>query len=155
MTSPSDDQSGVLTALLTAVQELSAEVALLRKEVDIADRLRKWSVRLTAAVAFLFLIGCTFGTVQYLRISGAVAQGQQNETTACENANENRASNLLLWSKVLTLSQESAHSQAVKDEIDLLLGWTAVLYAPHDCTDVTKTPEVPTIADYPAHHPVG
>lgn len=74
------------------------------------------------------------------------ATDQENAVIACENANESRAANLSLWTYVLDLSaasRDEVPTPAEQERLDDFRAWVTKLYAPRDCSDLSKRYEIP------------
>lgn len=64
--------------------------------------------------------------------------------TQCLNANEARAANLLLWNTVLDpANREEQPTPEELERIDAFREWVAALFAPRDCSDLSKRYEIP------------
>jgi len=80
----------------------------------------------------------------------AEEQNRENAVTACLNGNESRAANLSLWNFVLELSAVSREEEPTPAEAKRLAdfkAWVASLYAPRDCSDLSRKYPIPPPPD--------
>lgn len=77
------------------------------------------------------------------------------QVQACENANESRAAQLVLWNFVIDVSSvpdpgEKPPTEAEQAAREDIRDWLEELFAPRDCSDLTreyKIPDPPPLID--------
>lgn len=129
------------TQLAGQVQGLRASLTVSQEQTDRIDRqarsgrLRTW---LLAAVVLVLLVL----SVQVYRTAEA---NNDNAVTNCQNANESRASTLLLWNFFIDASEANPSNQAPDQQVavERIRSWIAQLYAPRDCSQLDKQYKVP------------
>lgn len=88
-----------------------------------------------------------------LRVS---VENRSNAVTACQNANDQREANRTLWVFVLTVS--AANRTEPQTEQQKLISekfrvWVTQLFAPRDCSDLSKKYKIPPPPDIPGLTP--
>ncbi len=135
--------------LLTATNVLSRRVAALSVNLDVSARQARHTRIVGAVVALVVMVVAVFGyrliteVSQATKDNAALSQANtDNQTQNCLNANESRAGSLALWTTVLNYVKASA-SNKDREQLDSLQTWINALYAPRDCSDLSKTYTVP------------
>lgn len=134
--------------LTEATRELTAKVAEMDKHLAISrkqtNKLR-WLVVGVAVVAVFSLVACVAVGLLYRDLHQAVDDNTANAVTNCENANQSREANRILWGYVLDVS--AANGEQGDDERDALLaslrGWINELYESRDCQDLSRKYPLP------------
>lgn len=74
---------------------------------------------------------------------------KETQVQTCENGNEAREGHLLLWNFVIDLSASSTDpdeeppTAAERAALEQIRDWLEELFAPRDCSDLTKEYELP------------
>jgi len=132
------------TDLLGAVNSLSRNVVTLTQKLDVASRIAKQNRLLTGALALIVVVITVFGGWQWHRVSEAVQLNQANAVQQCENANDSRAANHVLWDFVLRLSAaDEVPTEEEAANLKALRKWIGQLYAPHDCDNLSEVYPIP------------
>lgn len=141
--------------LLAAVQELTRSVADLADHLSVsqdqAARVEKqakrtrWLTWVVLGLVLLSLSGVTFTAVVLDKVSEAVDDSQANAVISCQNANEARIANKILWDFLIDASlaqdSQSPESRALLVE---LKDFITALYAQRDCSDLSKKYVLPS-----------
>jgi hypothetical protein len=138
-------QQSELEELTEVVRELSLQVDILIKRLTI-DRRTVRRLRLlswfTVAVASLSIIGVIITGVLYFQVRDAVNGNKQAAVAGCQNANEARNGNLVLWQVILQANQKTQTPKQRK-QAKLFSDWINKLYAAHDCNHLNKKYPIP------------
>lgn len=142
-----DEHGDDYTDLLTATRALSESVVALRRHVQLSQRTtrRLTVVTVLVTVLALFALG---GVIVSVNLYGKL---QANAKTNCENNNESRLANQVLWTKVIDLSRVGDDMSEPETEIlDTYQEWIDRLYAPRDCDDLSREYPIPPPPTIPA-----
>lgn len=144
-----------IDALLEATHELAEKVRGLGEHLSVSqdqanrtERQAKRSKYLTkwvAVLAAISLIGVIGTVIALAQVQDAVDSNKVNSVVNCENANQSRSANLALWTFILEASA-AQNTERTPEQIELIEKirvWVAQLYAPHDCSDLSKTYDLP------------
>jgi hypothetical protein len=151
--SPSEPGASDLTGdpadLITAVNNLTDRVETLTDRLNVSQRQTKAIDRQQRLILFLFVAGLMlagafilFGAIQWGRVTDTVEATQGNAVQGCENANETRAGQRLLWKTLFGLSQPAGPEEAKR--MKALQDWIDALFAERDCTDLGREYPLPT-----------
>lgn len=135
-------------------RQLAAEAATLNEELHrLTERLNlsqqqvrrmRWLTVLTAALAVLAIVGGVVSIQLWHNVHEAAHATQLAQVQNCRNNNEAREANLKLWGFILDASEQAPGRTAQqRAQIKRLRAWVALLYAPRDCKDLTKTYPIP------------
>jgi len=75
----------------------------------------------------------------------ATTENQSNAMVACQNANESRKANKILWLFVLEVSSQQKRNQNAQQELisEKFRAWIIDLYADHDCSQLDLKYPIP------------
>lgn len=138
----SEDEQAVLGRIEVAIGTLSDNTKALTERIDVTARVNRRTRVLQVVIAIVVIAVIIFGTTQWHRVTGAIDGNSANAISVCENSNESRAAALELWDYVLDLTKASADASS-KTALDKIEGWIAVLYEPHDCSDLSRKYDIP------------
>lgn len=131
-----------IEALLDATERLSANVETLSNNISVQALQTRRLRRIALAVLGVFIL---VGGVGYY----AVNENHDSQVTNCQNANETREANRLLWNYVLTLAGSNANPANARN-LTKIKDWVDVLYRERDCSDLSreyKQPDPPDLSD--------
>lgn len=98
----------------------------------------RWALVLYSIIAVLALGGVLLGGM-------ASVQNGRDLVTNCQNANDSRAAARALWGYIIDLSAAS-HPHPGKRQTEVIAGfrdYVNAVYAPHDCSDLSKKYPLP------------
>jgi hypothetical protein len=90
--------------------------------------------------ALILAIAAVAGT--YVNGRNDARRNAENALVACENANESRIANNTLWNYVVDLASRGANPAEVANLAEVR-SWIGEVYAPHDCSDLSKKYPIP------------
>ena len=124
------------------VEHLAGEVSGLRKAYE---RYRLFLIVVLALslaqVAVIIWLFAVAGNAQ-----DAADEAKAAQIAACQNANDTRANQSLVWDFVLDLSAADA-GPAEKAALETIRTWIHDVFAARDCSDLTKLYETPVPPD--------
>lgn len=129
-----------IEALLAATERLTESVETLSTNVTVQAQQSRRLRRVAAAVIAVFVL---VGGVGYY----AVSESHDSQVVNCENANETRAANRVLWAYVLDLAAQGARPGSAEN-LTKIKAWVNVLYEDRDCSDLSrqyKQPDPPQL----------
>lgn len=141
------------------MEDLTRETSALRKQVEaLANRLHvsqqqvhrtRILTRAVLAIAAGSLVLAVITGINVYQTMNAVEDTEENAVTACENANESRDAQRILWSTIIAQSAASNPDRS-PDELEFIeefQAWVDELFEHRDCTDLSReypVPEPPT-----------
>lgn len=140
--------------LLEAVEHLTEQVALLNERITVSVQQARRTRQLTWLATFftaVSLIGVSVTAYLYIKVDEATATNKNAAVISCQNANESRAANRVLWNFVVDLSLNSNDDPPTMEEQRFLQearDWINTIYMERDCSNLTKKyviPDPPTI----------
>lgn len=137
-----DEQGEVLHRIEASLNDLNANTRTLADRITVTAKVTRRTLINQLVIAVLVVVVSIFGATQWHRVTGAIQGNTSNAVTICENSNESRAANLELWNYVLGLTEQTA-DPASKIALEKIKAWVAVLYEPHDCSDLSKKYDIP------------
>lgn len=129
--------------LATVARDLSVRVDQLGRQLTVS-RAQMLRMRYLTAAFGLLAVAAVLGAIYSFQLSreveATVAQNRETQVQSCQNANQAREANRILWGFVLDLStasnpDRSPDRQAAMEE---LRTWINALYAPRDCSDLSR-----------------
>lgn len=136
-------------ALLKATIDLAKEVEGLEGRLTAKELLYKRTQRLTRLSLILVavaVLGLVVALVAVVRINNVATQNMVNAKIACENANDQRAANLRLWTLVVQTSSQDPRRERTPADVQrtqAFQGYIEKLYAPRDCNDLDRRYKIP------------
>lgn len=127
--------------------DLSQRVDALGRRLKVSQR-QVVRMRYLTVITGLLAVASTIGAIYSYQISQRVEDtataNQENAVIACRNANELREANLNLWTFVLQASAaDPEQTPAEKRLAEEFRDWINVLYAPRDCSDLSRHYDLP------------
>jgi predicted membrane protein len=138
--------SGVLVGYLFAHYAHSEEgrtMWVAHKARSIFDR---YFTVLFFMVALAALVGIFIGTAATITKARQSTENHDAQVRNCENANDTRAAQRELWEFILDVSASNPDEPPTPEErdmMDAIRDWIEELFAPRDCTDLTRKYEIP------------
>lgn len=141
--------------LLTAVQELSTQVADLSEHLSVsqdqADRTERQArrsrvlTRWVAVVAVVSMFGVLVAGLLLAKVQDAVDTNEDNARISCQNGNDTREANLSLWTFIIeaSLASNTDRTPQQLELIEDLRVWVTQIFAPRDCSQLGKEYEIP------------
>lgn len=138
--------------LLQATKDLADRVEQLGRHLNVskkqAHRTRILVIGMSILVGLAMIVMVVMVNL-FQQVEASVAESKRNAVISCQNANEFREANRILWDTILALSSSDGDDTS-EDKVrrQKFRTWIHDLYAPRDCSDLSKKYVIPSPPEF-------